>query len=170
VATRTFDEAGRLTKVENEDGSTVLSTFTWTLDAAGNPTKAQTTRGMTDTYDAFEYDTRNRLTASCYGVSSGASDCTGASNEITYAYDKVSNRTEEVRSGSVGNTGTITYDLQRRRPADRDGRRHEHDLLHLRRQRQPRLEGQPQLHLRPRRPARLHHRFRHYDHLRLRRR
>jgi RHS repeat-associated protein len=110
VANRTFDEAGRLTTVENEDGSTVLSTFSWTLDAAGNPTKAQTTRGVTDTYDAFEYDTRNRLTASCYGTSSMASDCSGASNEITYAYDKVSNRTEEVRTGSVGSTGTITYD------------------------------------------------------------
>jgi RHS repeat-associated protein len=110
VATRSFDEAGRLTTVENEEGLTVLSTFTWTLDAAGNPTKAQTTRGMTDTYDAFEYDTRNRLTASCYGISAMASDCTGASNKITYAYDKVSNRTEEVRTGSVGYTGTITYD------------------------------------------------------------
>jgi RHS repeat-associated protein len=110
VATRSFDEAGRLTKVENEQGSTVLSAFLWTLDPAGNPTKVQTTRGTSDTYDAFEYDARNRLTASCYGVSSGASNCTGAANKITYAYDKVSNRTEEVRSGSVGNTGTITYD------------------------------------------------------------
>ena len=28
---------------------------------------------------------------------------------ITYAYDKVSNRTQEVRSGNVGNTGTFAY-------------------------------------------------------------
>jgi RHS repeat-associated protein len=109
VATRTFDRAGRLTTVENAKAGTVLSKFLWTLDAAGNPTKVQTTRGVSDTYDAYEYDARNRLTASCFGVSSGASDCTGAANKITYAYDKVSNRTQEVRTGSVGNTGTIDY-------------------------------------------------------------
>jgi RHS repeat-associated protein len=51
----------------------------------------------------------NRFTAACYGISSGASDCTSASNEITYSYDKVSNRTQEVRAGSVGNTGTTDY-------------------------------------------------------------
>jgi hypothetical protein len=28
-------------------------------------------------------------------------------NKITYACDKVSNRTREVQTGSVGNTGTI---------------------------------------------------------------
>ena len=107
VAIRTFDRAGRLTTVENTKAGTVLSKFTWTLDAASNPTRAQTTRGTTDTYDGYEYDTRNRVTASCYGVSSGATNCTSATNKITYAYDKVSNRTQEVRSGNVGNTGTI---------------------------------------------------------------
>jgi RHS repeat-associated protein len=109
VGTRTFDRAGRLTTVENKKGSTILSKFLWTHDAAGNPYKVHTTRGAVDTYDAFEYDTRNRLTASCFGVSSGATDCTGAANKNTYAYDKVSNRTQEVRIGSVGNTGTIDY-------------------------------------------------------------
>jgi RHS repeat-associated protein len=109
IENRGFDRAGRLTNVDNVKAGTSLSKFVWTLDAAGNPTKAQTTRGGADTYDAYEYDTRNRLTASCFGVSSGASNCSGASNLISYAYDKVSNRTQEVRSGSVGNTGTIDY-------------------------------------------------------------
>jgi RHS repeat-associated protein len=108
VATRTFDRAGRLTTVENAKSGTVLSKFLWTLDAVGNPTRVQTTRGLTDTYDAYEYDARNRLTASCYGVA-GASSCSGAANLITYSYDKVSNRTQEVRTGNVGNTGTIDY-------------------------------------------------------------
>jgi RHS repeat-associated protein len=107
VATRTFDRASRLTTVENAKAGTILSKFAWTLDAASNPTKAQTTRGGSDTYDAYEYDARNRLTASCYGIPSSATNCTGASNAINYAYDKVSNRTQEVRTGSVGNTGTI---------------------------------------------------------------
>jgi RHS repeat-associated protein len=108
TATRTFDRAGRLTTVENTHGSTILSKFLWTLDPAGNPTKAQTTRGTTDSYDAYEYDDRNRLTASCFDIASGASNCSGAANEITYGYDKVSNRTQETRTGTVGNTGMIT--------------------------------------------------------------
>lgn len=107
VATRTFDRAGRLTTVENAKSGTILSKFLWTLDSAGNPTKAQTTRGANDVYDANEYDTRNRLTGSCFGVSSGATNCSGAANAISYSYDKVSNRTQEVRSGNVGNTGMI---------------------------------------------------------------
>jgi hypothetical protein len=109
VATRTFDRAGRLTTVDNAKSGTSLSKFLWTLDPGGNPTKQQTTRGGTDTYDVYAYDTRNRLTDSCFGVSSGTTTCSGATNAITYSYDKVSNRTQEVRSGSVGNTGTIDY-------------------------------------------------------------
>jgi RHS repeat-associated protein len=109
VAARSFDRAGRLSTVENAKSGTILSKFAWTLDPAGNPTKPQTTRGGSDTYDAYEYDSRNRLTGSCYGVPSSATNCTGASNAITYAYDKVANRTQEVRTGNVGNTGTTDY-------------------------------------------------------------
>jgi RHS repeat-associated protein len=109
VATRTFDRAGRLTTIENTKAGSILSKFTWTRDAAGNPTVVQTTRGGTDTYDAYEYDARNRLTASCFGIPQGSTNCSGAGDAITYAYDKVSNRTQEVRSGAVGNTGTIDY-------------------------------------------------------------
>jgi RHS repeat-associated protein len=109
VETRTYDRAGRLTTVDNTKSSTVLSKFLWTLDAAGNPTKIKTTRGATDVYDLYEYDTRNRLTNACYDVGTSTSSCSGASNAITYAYDKVSNRTQEIRAGSVGNTGTIDY-------------------------------------------------------------
>jgi YD repeat-containing protein len=109
VETRGFDRAGRLTSVDNAKAGVSLSNFVWTLDSAGNPTKVQTTRGGSDTYDGYEYDARNRLTASCFGISQSASNCTGAANAITYAYDKVSSRTQEVRTGNVGNTGTIDY-------------------------------------------------------------
>lgn len=109
VETRTNDRAGRLTTVDNTKSGTILSKHLWTLDAAGNPTKATTTRGATDVYDVYEYDTRNRLTHGCYDLASSATSCTGATNAITYAYDKVSNRTQEIRAGSVGNTGTIDY-------------------------------------------------------------
>jgi len=109
VATRTFDRAGRLTTLDNSAGTSTLSKFDRTLDPAGNPTKVKTTRGATDTYDAYEYDARNRLTASCFSVASSATDCAGAPDSITYAYDKVSNRTQEVRSGAVPSPGTTTY-------------------------------------------------------------
>lgn len=109
VETRSYDRAGRLTTVENTKSPTILSKHLWTLDAAGNPTKAKTTRGATDAYDVYEYDSRNRLTNACYDLASAATNCSGATNALTYAYDKVTNRTQEVRAGSVGNTGTIDY-------------------------------------------------------------
>jgi RHS repeat-associated protein len=109
VETRTYDRAGRLTTVENSKTPTILSKFLWALDAAGNPTKVKTTRGTTDVHDVYEYDTRNRLTNACYDVGASATNCVGATNALTYAYDKVSNRTQEIRAGSVGNTGTIDY-------------------------------------------------------------
>ena len=109
VETRSYDRAGRLTTVENTKSPTILSKHLWTLDPAGNPTKIKTTRGTTDVYDVYEYDPRNRLTNACYDRASTAIDCTAATNAIRYAYDKVTNRTQEVRSGSVGNTGTIDY-------------------------------------------------------------
>ncbi len=109
IETRSFDRAGRLGEVENASSGGALSDFVWTLDAAGNPTKVEASRSSTTSYEAYEYDARNRLTAACYAVSSSASDCSGASNKISYAYDKVSNRTQQVRTGTVGNTGTIDY-------------------------------------------------------------
>lgn len=109
VETRTYDRAGRLTSVDNSKSGTILSRHASTLDAAGNPTRVQTTRGATDVYDAHEYDTRNRLTASCFDIGSSPTDCTGAANEIGYAYDKVNNRTQETRTGSVPTPGTTDY-------------------------------------------------------------
>ena len=108
VESRNFDRAGRLTTVENTKSATILSKHLWTLDAAGNPTKTKTTRGATDVYDVYEYDTRNRLTEACFALLSSATTCAGATNALSYTYDKVSNRTQEIRAGSVGNTGTIT--------------------------------------------------------------
>jgi RHS repeat-associated protein len=109
VENRSFDRAGRLTTVDNVKSGSSLSRFTWTLDPVGNPTKVDTLRGGTDTYDGYQYDARDRLTAACYGIASSASDCSGASDQITYSYDKVDNLSQQVRSGSVGNTGTISY-------------------------------------------------------------
>jgi YD repeat-containing protein len=105
--TRSYDRAGRLNSVDNAKSGISLSKFVWTLDAAGNPTQVETSRSPGDVYDLYEYDARNRLTGSCFDVASSATSCTGATNAIGYSYDRVSNRTQEIRAGSVGNTGTI---------------------------------------------------------------
>jgi RHS repeat-associated protein len=106
---RTYDRAGRLTGVDNTKSGTSLSKFTWTRDAVGNPTLVDALRAGTDTYDGYQYDARDRLTTACYGIASTATDCTGAANAIAYSYDKVDNLTQQIRSGSVSNTGTMSY-------------------------------------------------------------
>jgi RHS repeat-associated protein len=105
--TRTYDRAGRLTTLSNDNGSTVLSRFTRTLDPAGNPTLVATLRGSTTNSVAYTYDARERLTKACYG----AITCTGASTYLAYGYDKNSNLTTEDRVGSVPNPASwiLTY-------------------------------------------------------------
>jgi len=103
VESRTYDAAGRLTVVGNQKGATVLSRFTRTLDPVGNPTQVATLRGATTTYEAMEYDPANRLTKWCRAAS-----CAGAAAWISYAYDPVGNRTQQVRT-SVAPNGTTTY-------------------------------------------------------------
>jgi RHS repeat-associated protein len=81
----------------------MLTVLPWKFWALGQvePEDQKGGVGVTSTTPA------TALTTSCFDVASSATDCAGAANKITYAYDKVSNRTQEVRSGSVGNTGTI---------------------------------------------------------------
>ena len=117
VETRNFDRAGRLYQVaDTKPGWSRFHKFTWTLDAAGNPISAVTDRQINSFGDfettgvASEYDARNRLTASCSSVNVSATDCSGTTVwKLSYAYDKVSDRTQEVRLGSISNTGTTDY-------------------------------------------------------------
>jgi RHS repeat-associated protein len=103
VETRAYDPAGRLTQVKNAKGATTLSQFTRTLDPVGNPTLVATLRGTTTTNEAMQYDVSNRLTKWCQAVT-----CTGATKWISYAYDAVGNRTQQVRTG-VATPGTTNY-------------------------------------------------------------
>lgn len=96
VETRTYDAAGRLVEVKNAKGGSVLSRFTYTLDAVGNPTRIDTPTGTT----TFSYDAQDRLTEVCFQAT-----CPGAGDPfIRYAYDAVGNRTTETRS-----SGATTY-------------------------------------------------------------
>jgi RHS repeat-associated protein len=80
--------------VSDSESSGVVTSFTYTYDADGNPTTV-VTPSETDTYT---YSTRDFLTGVCYG-----SSC--SKGEITYAYDGDGNRTSMTVDGST----TTTY-------------------------------------------------------------
>ncbi|MGW5364429.1 DUF6531 domain-containing protein [Actinopolymorpha pittospori] len=100
---RGYDRAGQLITVTAVKGTEKLNRFDITRDAVGNPTQIKSTRGATATYEAYEYDTADRLTKVCYSAS-----CTDASKSIGYSYDKVGNRLTQNRIG-VTQPGTSTY-------------------------------------------------------------
>lgn len=99
VETRTYDRAGRLTEVKNANGGSVLSDFTSTLDAVGNPTTIVRS-GATSETATYGYDANDRLTSVCYQTS-----CPGGSDPfIRWTYDAVGNRLTEARP-----SGTTSY-------------------------------------------------------------
>jgi RHS repeat-associated protein len=99
VDERTYDDAGRLTRVKSVKGASTLADFTYTLDAVGNPTEVVRAGALSST-ETFTYDSRDRLTESCL-----QSSCPGGSDPfIRYTYDGVGNRSTEVRPA-----GTTSY-------------------------------------------------------------
>jgi RHS repeat-associated protein len=97
--TRSYDRAGRLIEVKNAAGASVLSDFTATLDAVGNPTTIARTGSPTETA-TYTYDANDRLASVCYQTS-----CPGSSDPfIRWTYDKLGNRLTETRP-----SGTTTY-------------------------------------------------------------
>jgi len=97
-ASYTYDAADQLTLLANlkSDGTTI-SSFSYSLDNAGNRTGVTEANGdvVTWTYDAFYQLTRERR--------SGAN-----AYDVTYTYDAAGNRETKVDSGAVT---TYTYDV-----------------------------------------------------------
>ena len=95
--TRSYDNAGRLANVGAANGSTTLTAFAITRDAAGNPAEVNGAGGAVEKYT---YDQLNRITSVCY-----QSSCpSGSDPKIAWTYDDVGNRATETRP-----VGTTTY-------------------------------------------------------------
>jgi RHS repeat-associated protein len=98
VEERSYDRAGRLTRVKNVKGANTLVDVTSTLDPVGNPTqvvRAGSAAGTT----TYAYDARDRLTEVCFQAS-----CVGPGDPfIRWTYDAVGNRLTEARPSGTTN-------------------------------------------------------------------
>ena len=94
--TTTYDPAGLTSSIADTNSKGTLTSFAYTYDAAGNPTKI-VTASTTITYG---YDKDGRLTSACYG-----SACAGGS--YTYSYNTDGSRTKVVEAAGTTN---YTYD------------------------------------------------------------
>ena len=99
VEERTYDRAGRLTRVKNVKGANTLVDFSYTLDPVGNPTEV-VRAGSAPGTTTYAYDVRDRLTEVCFQAS-----CPGGGDPfIRWTYDGVGNRLTQARP-----TGTTSY-------------------------------------------------------------
>ncbi|MBB5788752.1 DUF6531 domain-containing protein [Jiangella mangrovi] len=89
---RGYDDAGRLTSVRSERSTgALISSWTYTLDDAGQPTRIDTTRGTAaPTRTTIEYDDAGRPTRECTVPATSTCTATGGTR---YDYDDVGNRT-----------------------------------------------------------------------------
>ena len=97
---RSYDAADRLTDIKSVNGQNTLAHAAYTRDAVGNPT----TIVRDSATESYSYDSADRVTGACYG---GPIATCPTGSLITYAYDKVGNRTSQTKFGT---TTTYSYD------------------------------------------------------------
>jgi RHS repeat-associated protein len=95
VTTNTYDNADRLTSVVHKLGTTVLESFTYTLDAVGNRLSMADADGTT----SYTYDALDRITSVTYP--------TGTPTSVSYTYDAMGNRLSMTQDGV---STSYTYD------------------------------------------------------------
>ncbi|WP_375492787.1 RHS repeat domain-containing protein [uncultured Nostoc sp.] len=94
---RSYDDLNRLKYLENHQGDTILSSYTYTLDKVGNRTKVVEHNGRTVDYT---YDNLYRLTQE------NITDVVNGNRVYGYTYDKVGNR--NTKSEIVNSATTVT--------------------------------------------------------------
>ncbi|MFF1378779.1 DUF6531 domain-containing protein [Streptomyces sp. NPDC058308] len=104
--TRTFDAIGRATSIASARGSTTLSRWKATLDAAGQPKRIDSQHKSKAESLYYTYDSAGRLKSECASPTQ-ADTCPTEAPATTYTYDKVGNR--QTRTTPRGTT-TYTYD------------------------------------------------------------
>ncbi|MFJ3728880.1 FG-GAP-like repeat-containing protein [Streptomyces sp. NPDC090045] len=104
---RTYDNAGRITAIASTKSTTILASWTQTLDAAGQPTRIDVTRtGKPASYQYYDYDPAGRLLTDCIAATK-ASTCPDRTTAATYTYDQAGNRKTHTKAGTTTN---YTYD------------------------------------------------------------
>jgi RHS repeat-associated protein len=106
--TRTYDQAGHLSAVNDTGpGGAVTNAWQLTRDADGRPVTANATgAGGTTWQQNYGYDISGRVISSCTSPT-GQTGCPSGSQQATYTYDKVGNRTTATINGAPT---TYTYD------------------------------------------------------------
>ncbi|BBD70417.1 YD repeat protein [Nostoc commune NIES-4072] len=94
---RSYDDLNRLKYLENRQGDTILSSYTYTLDKVGNHTKVveHNERTVDYTYDVLYRLTQEKIT-----------DAVNGNRIYDYTYDKVGNR--NTKSETVNSARTVT--------------------------------------------------------------
>jgi len=95
LTTNTYDIANRLTNITHKKDSTVLESFSYTLDPVGNRLSMTDGDGTTN----YTYDALDRLLTVSYP--------TGTPSTVSYTYDPMGNRLSMTEDGS---TTTYVYD------------------------------------------------------------
>ncbi|MEU5420300.1 ricin-type beta-trefoil lectin domain protein [Streptomyces sp. NPDC020667] len=99
IEKRAYDNAGRLTAISNVKGSSALSSWSQTLDDAGQPVRIDVARaGKPAGYQYYDYDPAGRLVTECSSATK-AGNCPDLTTATTYGYDQVGNRQTQNQAG-----------------------------------------------------------------------
>ena len=104
--TTTYDDAGRVSTIENRQGTTLVSSFQYEYDGNGNRTRQVEDNGAGPEETTYTFDSLDRLTGATY-----------PEQTVSYTYDAVGNRLTEQATDTTGTLVTdkhFTYDTRDR--------------------------------------------------------
>ena len=103
VSTYTYNNANKITKIENKSGNTDISTYEYSYYLDGSDAcKVRTENGIIES-TSYEYDGLKRLTEESVAVGSNTTDT------YTYEYDDYGNRSKMTASGTENYTTVYSY-------------------------------------------------------------